>query len=344
VSELLAGAGARLLAGLLSGWLSGAPFAAGFLLTRRLHRAVHPRLAYVLSLFAFAATLGAALLAFGRSAGGAAPGGAGAVQVSLGGTGDFAAAGAVVWALGVLLLGARELAGHRRLARRRRSWQPLSPADLPGPESPTGHRFATGAGSAPLAVGLWRPVVFVPRGLLGRLPATSMRRLLAHEIDHARWRDPLATAALRGARILLWPVVPLLVLERLAREESEAAADRAALAGADRAAALDYAECLLSLAARGARPARAGVAALISGRLEGRVRRLLAPGRRSGVSTLAWLVVVGAVTAVALGVPAVAVSVPGAAEGIRPASRDDVRIVIPVRIESVARHRIVRRE
>jgi len=81
---------------------------------------------------------------------------------------------------------------------------------------------------APAVLGVWRPVIVVPRELLD-LPATGRRSLLAHELAHVARADGLLLAAGAVVRAIYW-VCPLAwtALRRL-RARAEDAADDAVL-------------------------------------------------------------------------------------------------------------------
>jgi beta-lactamase regulating signal transducer with metallopeptidase domain len=133
---------------------------------------------------------------------------------------------AAIWIAGALLLLAREVRGHVRLARLRMG--PAAPAELRRQlRWPDDVALYVG-GAAPMTAGLMRPYVVVPAELLDVFDSRAARRIALHELAHARWRDPLVYAILRLATIAFWigPVWPLL---RWVRREREAAADDAAL-------------------------------------------------------------------------------------------------------------------
>lgn len=184
---------------------------------------------------------------------------------------------ALVWLAGAAALLAGELRAHLRLHARRRRWRPAS-AEFRGRAgwgSPV--PLYVDAEDGPFAVGLLRPAVVLPEWLDAADAAPAAR----HELDHARWRDPLVHALLRATRAALWPCPHLWYLERVAHAEREAAADRAAAAhrapgGDPHTAAAAYASLLLKVAARG-NGARAPLSAVhhAAGSLERRIVRLL---------------------------------------------------------------------
>jgi beta-lactamase regulating signal transducer with metallopeptidase domain len=193
---------------------------------------------------------------------------------------------AFIWLAGSFLLLARELASHLRLRSARNKWRPAShgvrqqlswPSDVP--------LYVDSERVGPGAVGFIRPCVVLPCSLLLQLPATAMFRIALHELDHVRWRDPLANSVMRLALALGWPAAPLWSLYKMACSEREAAADRAAIHGEvpgvpETQSAVQYAQSLVVVARMCARndgfnPAY-GLEVSLSGgrRLEERVQRL----------------------------------------------------------------------
>jgi TonB family protein len=82
----------------------------------------------------------------------------------------------------------------------------------------------------PAVVGLWNPVIIVPRMLIQAMPDAELLTVLAHEDSHRCRRDPLRNLLLRGCKALFF-FYPLVypVLKRL-RENAEYACDEEALA------------------------------------------------------------------------------------------------------------------
>lgn len=292
--------------------LVGAPIAAGVAVALRLTGAVRPRARYALAVAAFVVAAVAPLLATVRSnydspsgpATISAPGGesveptrleAIALAIDVSGVGPFVLA---IWSIGAAALLAREAGGHLRLARARRRWRPAPDALLSTLQWPTGVALFVDECDGPSAVGLVRRAVVVPEPLIYALEPEAARRIARHELAHARWHDPLANAAMRAARALLWVSPPLWLLQRLVATERETAADSVAVGPRNgRAAAVDYAGELVAVA-RLSSPARHRLAGAHFGgtNLETRVARLLAEPDRAPRVRVAI-----AVTAVALG-------------------------------------------
>ena len=169
-------------------------------------------------------------------------------------------------------------------------------------------RLYTTRDAGPAAVGLARPAILIPAGLVRALDTAALEMVLAHESAHVRRRDPLA-AAIRTLVLAAWwfhPVAWALALRH--RAAAEDACDDAVLdAGATPA---DYCATLLACATAatpaGARPALGSAATGIGGHPMGRrFRRLFSEGtrpRRGGAGP-SRLVLAAALAAAALCLP-----------------------------------------
>jgi beta-lactamase regulating signal transducer with metallopeptidase domain len=209
----------------------------------------------------------------------------------------------VLWLTLTVLLLVREVMGHVLLRRARREWEPATmqlcrelawPDDIP---------LFVHHHDGPATVGLLRLAVVLPARLLKEFSTEATRRIAAHELAHARWRDPMVNALLRLICAFLWPSLPLWVLLRIIRTEREAAADRMAIGHSAAATsrsdvAADYAESLVVVAKWSGRTARSRYfawAATSAGSgviLEERVHRLLASVHQSRGRMLAAIAVV----------------------------------------------------
>jgi Zn-dependent protease with chaperone function len=180
---------------------------------------------------------------------------------------------------------------------------------------------APGAGS-PLLVGMRRPAIIVPAGLLAACDTRELQLMLAHELGHLKRRDllwnwlPAAAHALCYFHPLVW------IASREWHLAQEMACDELAVR-ATAAPAADYGQLLLRVAARrGARrhPALASFAAGESpGILKRRLAAVLAFRPGASPSTLAGgLVALAAVTGV-LPWRLVAASSPAPPRAVRPA-------------------------
>ncbi|HYU35205.1 MAG TPA: HEAT repeat domain-containing protein [Thermoanaerobaculia bacterium] len=282
----------------------GLPIALGVALAFRIARPALPRARYLVALVAFAAAaclpLAATLLprqeprrtAAGPSSPATHPGEVIDLAESSR-AGRFAAAG---WAGVAALLLAREALGHLALARARRRWRPAPAALRRSLGWPEGVALYLDSRDGPFAAGVRTRAVVLPEPLLAGCEARTVAALARHELDHARWRDPLATALLRIVRCALWVSPALWLLERIVRAESEAAADRRAV---ESLAPVDFASALVAVVRwRQSRRGSAGLDLVASsaahpGMLEQRVRRLFEPGeplsgaRRAGACAAA---------------------------------------------------------
>jgi murein DD-endopeptidase MepM/ murein hydrolase activator NlpD len=63
--------------------------------------------------------------------------------------------------------------------------------------------FETGLAISPMLVGVWRPVLLLPRHLRDFSPV-QQQMIVAHELTHLRRRDPLWMAASIAAQTVLW--------------------------------------------------------------------------------------------------------------------------------------------
>ncbi len=88
------------------------------------------------------------------------------------------------------------------------------------------------AGDGPilLTTGFWRPRVLASRSLLERLTPNELRAAMAHEMVHARHRDPLLGWVLMGLRGILFFNPAVQVVARAAVQDLERRADVEAVA------------------------------------------------------------------------------------------------------------------
>lgn len=138
---------------------------------------------------------------------------------------------ALVWCSGLgLLVLARGFACGSFARRVRRTAQPVSPAVLP-PDvvSLLDERgvqvLISEAVVAPALLGVFRPRILFPPGLLGRLSASEIRLIVAHELAHVERRDLLADAVLHLAVMVHWFNPLAWWAARAARDDCELACD-----------------------------------------------------------------------------------------------------------------------
>jgi len=210
----------------------------------------------------------------------------------------------VIWAIGTLLLLARDVIARIRIARLLHGAEPVTNAgileDLQRTAAQLGIRwpvrmFRSTEVGIPAGCGVLRPALLLPHAYES-WNAPRRRRVLTHELAHLRRRDPLHTLVGELAVALFWwhPLARYAAL-RL-RQESELACDDQVLRGGSRAS--EYAEDLLAVA-RGSGLRRAS--AISGGVLQQRIdalfeeRRRAEPGRLSvgialvGAILLLWL-------------------------------------------------------
>jgi len=136
---------------------------------------------------------------------------------------------------------------------------------------------------APMVVGWLRPVVLVPVGALGGLPAEQLEALLLHELAHIRRHDYLVNILQSAAEALLFYHPAVWWVSGHIRAERELCCDDVAVSASGDA--LTYARALVQL--ESCRPAHVGAAVAASGgSLPDRIARLLGQARpavRSGV-------------------------------------------------------------
>ncbi|HUI58288.1 MAG TPA: M56 family metallopeptidase, partial [Bryobacteraceae bacterium] len=150
----------------------------------------------------------------------------------------------------------------------------------------------------PMVVGWLRPVVLVPVGALGGLPAVHVEALLLHELAHIRRHDYLINILQSVAESLLFYHPAVWWVSGHIRAERELCCDD--LAVSISGDALTYAQALAQLESY--RPARYGAAlAANGGTLANRIARLLGQSRPMapiglGPGLLAIAVLLGAVT------------------------------------------------
>jgi uncharacterized protein (TIGR03435 family) len=155
----------------------------------------------------------------------------------------------------------------------------------------------------PGIVGIFRPVLLVPEGILQRLSAQQLDAVIRHELCHVRRRDNLTAAVHMAIEAVFWfhPLVWWIGARLI--EERERACDEAVVAsGADPHA---YAEGILEVCRLYVESPLACAAGVGGGAtLKSRVRRL-AERWASRTLSPAWSAVLAIVPALVLGAPVV---------------------------------------
>ena len=226
---------------------------------------------------------------------------------------------ALLWLFGVSLMLVRHLGGLRLLgALARRPYQPLPPEWQ--------HRLlvlqgALGIGRtvavrlavdvlSPFTAHLLRPVIWLPLGLLARLPADQIEALLAHELAHIARLDWLWNALQCTVETLLFFHPAVWWLSTRVRQEREHTCDDLAVLACGNAIAL--AEALAGLE-RLRQPFPRLLLAATGGSLMKRVTRLLStrPGGTRWRLPVAVLVLVGSTSLLATQVGITGHKLPG---------------------------------
>lgn len=190
-----------------------------------------------------------------------------------------------VWLCGTLLMTARTAMQWRAVEALRRTAQPLPPAWLATVDSIARAlairppRVAlSSACDTPLVLGVLRPLVLLPAGLLHGVSPAVIEAALAHELMHLRRLDPWLQAAQTAVEILLFFNPAVWWMSWRVSVEREHACDEAVLRARDQPP-LPYARALLELEAWRQRPSPALTLGLGGPGLRARVLRLVGPRR-----------------------------------------------------------------
>jgi uncharacterized protein (TIGR03435 family) len=192
---------------------------------------------------------------------------------------------AVAWSAGVLVFWLRLLGGWMIAERLRRRQVRPAPGQWQQAFDRLGARLrvsrpvrllVSGLVQAPAVVGLLRPVVLVPLGALGGLPAEQMEALLLHELAHIRRYDYLVNVLQSIVEALLFYHPAVWWVSGHMRSERELCCDDAAVAVTGDAQS--YARALAEVGAAEHAHYQAVVAAT-GGSLAIRVARLLGEPR-----------------------------------------------------------------
>ncbi len=173
----------------------------------------------------------------------------------------------VVWAAGALVLALVCLSRWLELRAAVRDALPVA-LSLPVPVK------AAASFLEPGLVGIWRPVILLPKGLARQFEQAELDAILAHELCHLKRRDNLLAALHMLVEGLFWfhPLVWWLGARLM--EERERACDEAVLGGGARPR--DYAEAILKTC-RFYVQSPLLCAAGVSGALEMRLGAIMAP-------------------------------------------------------------------
>jgi bla regulator protein blaR1 len=148
-----------------------------------------------------------------------------------------------IWAAGSAVLFVRWIAGTARLRRLLSRAEPGAPVGFAGSRPiPV---FRTNERVEPGIVGVFRPVLVLPRGIDERLAPAQLEAVLTHEIGHVQRRDNLTAAAHMLVEAVFW-FHPLVwwIGARLIDERERACDELVVASGHDREA---YAEGILDV-------------------------------------------------------------------------------------------------
>ena len=102
-----------------------------------------------------------------------------------------------LWGLGSACVVFRWLTGWRQVRATLRAASPLAPVD----EIPV---FSSTEILEPSVVGVFHPILLLPRGIQSELPPSQLQAILQHEIAHVRRRDNLTGLIHRAVEVLFW--------------------------------------------------------------------------------------------------------------------------------------------
>jgi bla regulator protein blaR1 len=193
-----------------------------------------------------------------------------------------------VWAIGTLVV----------LSRWWRQWKPIGAAFREATPITLDASFGAGdlvvvstpAMPEPGVVGIWRPRLVLPDGLVERLAQAQLRALIAHERCHVVHRDNLVAALHMVVEAIFWFHPAVWWLESRLIDERERACDEAVLRSGYRPE--DYAEGILEVCRQSVGLRLACVAGVSGSNLRARVEAIMRrdigrPLTRTGRWTLA---------------------------------------------------------
>ncbi|WP_050029295.1 M56 family metallopeptidase [Verrucomicrobium sp. BvORR034] len=230
---------------------------------------------------------------------------------------------AVIWATGVMFLCLRLTAGwwlmHRLRHDASRCTAPWVPGLLERTALPAARVLCSARLQVPMVVGWFRPVIYLPAAIFGRMTLAAAETVVLHELAHLRRQDPLINLWITTVETLLFFNPPVRAMARTARDEAECACDDQVLAwGGDRPT---YARALADLEAVRPEHLPLTLAATGGSGLLQRIQRILGtvpPQGRPFVSQTIGLATLASITGVIL---VCALAVPPLARAFTPEER-----------------------
>jgi beta-lactamase regulating signal transducer with metallopeptidase domain len=199
---------------------------------------------------------------------------------------------ACAWALGMMLVLAVWLTRWMRLRGAMQDAADMA-LSLPVPVK------AVASWLEPGLVGIFRPVILMPRGIGEKLSATEMDAILAHELCHLRRHDNLTAAIHMLVEALFWFHPLVWWIGRRLVEERELACDESVLAGGNHPRA--YAEGILKVCRFYTQSPQACASGVSGADLQMRIRAIMVNRTAADLeSGKGLLLALAALTAIAL--------------------------------------------
>ena len=203
----------------------------------------------------------------------------------------------VVWACGCAGLVLRRFETWRRIRQLRHAGVPLDLAHVV--PLPRVRAYTAPGVLEPAVVGFLRPCLLLPVGLQTYLTAPQLEAVLAHEVNHIKWRDNLTAAAHMAVEAIFWfhPLVWWIGARLIA--ERERACDEAAV---QRVEPRTYVDAIVRVCRRYVEAPIACVAGVSGSDLQKRIEAIMRNEIRDPLTRSKRLLLAGS-TAAALAVP-----------------------------------------
>jgi beta-lactamase regulating signal transducer with metallopeptidase domain len=197
------------------------------------------------------------------------------------------------WLCGALIVAIRFGLGWAKVnAAKRSTWPVEYAADVPV--------LCSSALIEPGIVGIFRPVLLLPKGILDRLTAEQMRAIVAHEMTHVRRRDNLTSAIHMAVEMIFWFHPAVWWIGARLIEERELACDEAVMQAGS--AAHIYAEGILNVCKFYVESPVASAAGVTGADLKKRITRIMTAQLAQKLSVGGRLLI-GVAALTALGIP-----------------------------------------